>query len=130
VVPVCDLVHQAEPLAVTRRLDSLIKICHPSETKSLPGFLVGNFNGVHDQFRRSADDPSFCQDVAIGSRPDVASVNLDSYWNRSGQIDLPTGVQTGGSFCQNHANSPVQQTHGLTGAIGHWHSKKDPSGIC
>jgi hypothetical protein len=119
-----DLVH-----VVARRLDGLIKVCHPSETEDPPGFLVRNFDRVHNQFRRSADDACFCQDVTIGRRPDVASANLDADRYRLGQIDLPTGVQTSGSFCQDHTDSPVQQTHRLTSAIGHWHSKNDPLGI-
>lgn len=100
------------------RFQSLIKIGHPSETKGATGFLVGNFNCMHHQLGRAADDAGFRQDVTIGGRSDMASVDLNSDWNKSSQIDLPAGVETGCGFCEDHADPAVQQGEG-------WRARSD-----
>jgi len=48
-----------------------------------------NLNIMYHQRGRAADDAGFCQDVTIGGRSDMTSVDFNSDWNKLGQIDLP-----------------------------------------
>ena len=55
----------------------------------------------------------------------MASIDLNSDWNKSSQINLPTGVETGCGFCEDHADPAVQQAERLASTIEHWHSKEE-----
>ena len=85
-----------------------------------------NLNIMYHQRGRAADDAGFCQDVTIGGRSDMTSVDFNSDWNKLGQIDLPAGVETSCGFCENHTDPAMQQAQGLASPIGHWHSKQEP----
>jgi hypothetical protein len=64
---------------------------------------------VHDQFRRTADDFPFGQNVTLGSRPEMTSVDFYSDRNGTREINLPTRVDARGGFCEHHADAAVQQ---------------------
>jgi hypothetical protein len=82
---------------------------------------VRDLDVVHGQLRRTADDFSTSQNVTLGSRPDMASVDFYSDWNDTGEINIPTRVEARGSFCENHADAAMQQAQGLARAIRHRH---------
>jgi len=68
-----------------------------------------DLNVVHGEFRRTADDFSFRKNVTLGSGPEMTSVDFYSDWNETGEINVPTGVEARGGFCENHADAAVQQ---------------------
>lgn len=107
----------------------LIEISDPSQTQKPIRLLVYDLNVVDSQFCRTADDASFRQNMAVGSGSKMASVYLDTNRGEASEINIPASMQTGGGFCENHADAAVQQPVGLARAIGHRHPKQNVFGV-
>src|ERR1700758_2411482 len=104
-------------------LNYLVEIGYTSQAQKPIGLLMSDLNVVHGQFRRTADDASFRENITVGSGSKMASVDFDADRRTASEIDIPASVQTGGSFCEYHADAAVQETVGLARAIGHRHPK-------
>jgi len=116
-------------LLTSRILKYLVKICYASETQETIRLLVRDLNVVHGQFRRPTDNCSFGQNVPVGSRTDMTSVDFYSDWHETGQINIPTGVKARGGFCENHADAAMQHACRLSCTIGHRHPQYNVFGI-
>ena len=98
-------------------LNCLVEIGYTSHAQKPIRLFVPDLNVVHRQFRRTADDASFRQNMTVGSGSKMAPVDFDANRRAASEINIPASVQTGGSFCEHHADAAVQEAVGLAHAI-------------
>jgi hypothetical protein len=106
-----------------------VEIRYPARAQQPVCLLVSNFNRVEDQCAGAADDRGLRDNMALGCRSKVASIDFDSYREHVRKIDSPTRVYTRRRFCQHHADTPMQQAHRLSRAVCNRHSELNLIGV-